>query len=391
MQLIQDLREKYGSRLLLVPIPLRPQLLLFDPKDVAQVLSNTPVPFGTETWEKRAVLEHFELGHILISGPEERPKIRKLHEQALATGKRSHLFAARFSGIINEELQSLLPTDDHSELTLNYNDFIKTWFRIVRRIVFGDAARDDEELTEELDDVRARANWGFLESVDKPHLETFLARLKRYVEKAEHGSLVSLLPKDTGLDLESQVAHWIFAFDPAGIVTFRALALLGCQPDQQERAVAEANAEGFDRPFTRAVVLDTIRLWPTTPAILRELTEDYFIGGKMVKKGTSVVIYAPFFHRNKSLASPHQMRTITWIHNEEDADLSDGLVPFSAGPAKCPGHNLVPMVLNLFINDLLSKAEVGLVELVINPEALPGTLNHTEVKLRLSRRGNNPV
>ena len=44
---MQRLRRKHGPAPLLLPIPGRPQLLLLNPGDVANVLNHTPTPFRT--------------------------------------------------------------------------------------------------------------------------------------------------------------------------------------------------------------------------------------------------------------------------------------------------------------------------------------------------------
>jgi hypothetical protein len=59
-------------------------------------------------------------------------------------------------------------------------------------------------------------------------------------------------------------------------------------------------------------------------------------------------------------------------------------VLFSAGPAMCPAHKLVPMVADLFTDGLLSRASLASIEPKLDPESLPGTLDHIQVKLKLS-------
>jgi len=386
LRLLQDLRRKYGNGPLLLRFPFRSQVLLLDPSHVAQVLSETPVPFASASKEKRSALAHFEPGNILISDASRRAELRPVHEDALAANDRVHPFAEHFKNVVNEELQCLLDNPDGGvKIDLDWDKFSQAWFRIIRRISLGDAARDDERLTGDLDNIRRRANWGFAAFTNKRKLESFQAQLERYLQNREEGSLVSRLPNSSGLDLESQVAQWLFAFDAAGMATFRALALLGCQPDQQSKAIEEANAASADHPFSRAIIIDALRLWPTSPAILRELTKDHQVGGQTFKKGTAVIIFAPFFHRdNERLAFADQMSPSTWINNE--SDLSAGLVPFSAGPAMCPAHNLVPMVASLVMAALLSKATITLVQPLLDPKALPGTLDNFEIKLRLSKQ-----
>lgn len=389
VQLLQQLRRKYGSGPLLINLLFRSQVIVFDPKDVARVLDGTPVPFSPATKEKKSALEHFEPGNLLISDPERRKDLRPVHEHALATGERVHPFAERFNRVIKEELDALFQqADDNGEMQLNWATFQKTWFKIIRRITLGDAARHDDQLTLDMDAIRQRANWGFLARTNNSVLERVQRTLTGYLDYPEEGSLISRFPRGHTSDLElpSQVAQWLFAWDAAGIAMARALALLGCQPEQQQRAYEEvATAVPLDRPFSRAVYLDAIRLWPTTPVILRDLTDDATLGGRAIAKGTGVMIFAPLFNRDtEKVGFADRMEASTWLDGEVETER--GFVPFSSGPAMCPAHNLVPMVAGLFIDGLLSRARIGLAWPVLDPEALPGTLDHTEVKLRVSKR-----
>jgi cytochrome P450 len=118
---------------------------------------------------------------------------------------------------------------------------------------------------------------------------------------------------------------------------------------------------------------------------LRERTEDHIIGGQAIKKGTGIILFAPFFHRDdERLDIANRMSPPTWFDTESKP--SEGLVPFSGGAAICPAHNLVPMVASLAIGAILTKATIGLVEPPLDPEQLPGSLNHFEIKIQLSVR-----
>lgn len=386
LRLLQELCDKYGSGPLILDIPLRPQVLLLDPIHVQQVLKETPVPFSTASQEKQSALAHFEPGHILISIPCRRAKLRPVHEGALATSEPVHPCAEHFRALVERKLQPLLSDIDSNRGTeLNWSDFVQAWFKVVRTIVLGEGARDDEGLTEVFDDIRQRGNWGFLASKDNK-LESFKARMAKYLQRREKGSLVSRLPRDdSNLELEMQAAHWLFAFEPAGMAAFRALALLACQPGQQEQAVKEINGAKILNPFSRSVILESLRLWPTTPVILGELTKDYDLGGETIEKGTGVIIFAPFFHRdNEQLDSADRMAPRNWA--AEGTLPSAGLVLFSSGPGICPAHNLVPMVTSFALDAILSKARVDLIQPLLDPNCLPGTLDHFEIKLRLFKR-----
>ena len=384
VQLMQRLRAKYGDGPLKLRIPFRPQVLLLNAAHVAQVLDGAPTPFNPASKEKRSALAHFEPGNVLISEPERREELRPAHEEALATNTRLHPFHDRFQAIIGEEFQDLLSLSA-ADARVGWKDFSQPWFRVVRRVVLGDRARDDTNLTEILDDLRRRANWAFAVPANRKKLEEFQMRLATYLQDPEPGSLISRLPRDRGLQLESQVAQWLFAFDAAGIASFRALALVGCHPETQEALRQESDLAPNDRRFARAIFLDTIRLWPTTPAVLRELTEEAEIGGTMIRKGTGVIIFAPFFHRDdERLAFAHRLNPAPWV--DQEAAAPKGLVPFSAGPAMCPAHNLVPMLGSLTIGTFLQKAELSLLQPMLKPDHLPASFNHFEIILQLSCR-----
>jgi hypothetical protein len=96
--------------------------------------------------------------------------------------------------------------------------------------------------------------------------------MARYAELAEPGSLAAVMARTRTTATTAplhQVPQWLFAFDPAGMATFRALALLATHPQAAERGRAEARAataeSGWHHPFLRATVLEALRLWPTTP------------------------------------------------------------------------------------------------------------------------------
>src|SRR3954447_6463608 len=108
---MQRLRRKHGPAAVLLPIPGRPQLLLLDPRDVANVLNRTPTPFRTDTNEKRAALNHFEPGNVLVADPARRAVLRPLLEAALSTSNTVHPLVSRFSEVIREECRNVVASD----------------------------------------------------------------------------------------------------------------------------------------------------------------------------------------------------------------------------------------------------------------------------------------
>ncbi|XKM43008.1 hypothetical protein A4U53_034965 (plasmid) [Rhizobium ruizarguesonis] len=100
-------------------------------------------------------------------------------------------------------------------------------------------------------------------------------------------------------------------------------------------------------------------------------------------RGTGGTIFAPFFHRDPELAYANRMEPSIWGPN--DTVPTVGFVPFSAGAAICPAHNLVPTIASFAIGALLSGANITLLQPSLTVNDLPGTFNHFDTRLRLSR------
>ncbi|MFV2121972.1 cytochrome P450 [Streptomyces sp. Act-28] len=178
--------------------------------------------------------------------------------------------------------------------------------------------------------------------------------------RAEPGSLAAALtasPVEPELDPVGQVPHWLFAFDAAGIAAFRTLALLATHPAQDARvrdevAVADP-AEPHLLPYTRACVLESVRLWPTAPFLLREAVRDTDWDGGTLPAGTGFLIYAPLFHRDGALPHADRFAPGTWL--DGTARDTAGLFPFSAGPGACPGEDLVLFLTSTLLAALLER------------------------------------
>lgn len=393
---MQRLRDDYGPGPVLLRVPFRRQAMVLSPEHVHRVLRASPEPFATETKEKRSALAHFEPRNALISHGPERADRRRFHEEALDAHRAVHRLGGAFLPVVAEEADALLLEVRRGGGQLDWPTFARCWFRMVRRIVFGRPARDDEELTATLNRLRADANWAFLKPQNKRLREQFHQRIRRGLAAAEPGSLAQVVAgvRQTAVTApEDQVPQWLFAFDPAGMTTFRALALLASHPEQQGRARQEVgDAAGSaaalqNLPYLRACVLESLRLWPTTPMVLRETTTETVWGnGAVLPAHTHVLIYAPFFHRDGTrLPYADRFAPELWLRDRTAEDWP--LIPFSEGSAFCPGRNLVLMLTSAMLALLLhGHRNIRLVPPArLDPtRPLPGTLNNYALRFNLS-------
>ncbi len=387
---VQRLRDKYGvGPLRLRTPPMWPRALILSPDHVHHVLDNSPEPFATASSEKRAALAHFQPRGVLISHGPERADRRRFNEAVLDADRPLHRLADRFVAVVNEEADELR-SSARQRGELVWNDFANTWFRVVRRVVFGDAARDDHELRQLIDALRSDANWAFLKLRRDDLRHRFYARLDEHLARAEPGSLAHVMTQTRVTDMtepQQQVPQWLFAFDPAGMTTFRALALLATHPAHAERARAEMNDDSTRRelPYLRACVLESLRLWPTTPMVLRETTAPTTWETGELRANTGILIFANFFHRDDQRL-PYADRFTPEIWLEHRTNQHWPLIPFSGGPAICPGRNLVLLTSSSMLAALLRDHRLRLTSpQSLDPQRpLPYTLNNYALRFAIA-------
>lgn len=388
---MQQLRNKYGTGpLLLRTPPGRTQALILAPEHVHRVLDGSPEPFSTASSEKRAALSHFEPKGALISQGPERADRRRYNEQVLDSEQPQHRMAEHFISVVHGEAEHVLHMARRAG-ELSWDVFSDGWFRMVRRIVFGDGARNDAKLRTLINQLRADGNWAFLKPKRRGVRKAFYARLQAHLARAEPGSLASIMAKTPATSVtapEQQVPQWLFAFDPAGMATFRALALLASHPEHAEHAREELREQKGSPtphlPHLRACVLESLRLWPTTPMVLRQSTRETNWETGVMPAKTGILIFAPFFHRDdERLSYANRFAPEIWL--EERDPKAWPLIPFSGGPAICPGRHLVLLLASTMLAALLDDREIWLKPLVRLDarQPLPGTLNNYSLRFHL--------
>ena len=387
---MQHLRGRYGDGPLMLKLPMRSQAVILAPAHVHRVLEQTPEPFATASSEKRAALSHLEPKASLISHGEARADRRRFNEEVLEADNPIHHLAERFIPIVEEEAERIMQAARmRGELT--WEEFEQGWFRMVRRVIFGNGASEDHELSSMTAELRRAANWAFLRPRKKELQEKFFAHLKMLLDRAEPGSLAAVVAQTqkTSQTLpHHQVPQWLFAFDPAGMATFRALALLAAHPEQEAQVREEIRThEGsarYNLPLLRATVLESLRLWPTTPLVLRQTTGETQWESGTMPAHTGVAIFAPYFHRDdQRRVYADRFTPELWLKERNDRDWP--LIPFSGGPAICPARHLVQMLTSSMLASLLKDRRFRLVPADrMDAEKLPGTLNHFSLRFAFS-------
>jgi cytochrome P450 len=138
--------------------------------------------------------------------------------------------------------------------------------------------------------------------------------------------------------------------------------------------------------FLGGCILDTMRLWPTTPLFGRVTTRDVeFPGGEVLKANTQVLIDNAFNHRNDARISyAHRFAPGEWSGG--DAGDSWLFNFFSHGPQGCPGAGLSVFLGQAFLAKLLA-ARTPLCDVGLDPgRPLPHALDIYGPRIRLRSR-----
>ncbi len=392
---MQRVRNKYESDPLPLRIPGRSVALILTPEHVHRVLRESPEPFATATREKTAALAHFEPKGVLISRGAERTDRRRYNEEVLDAHQPVHRLSETFREIVMAEGSRLCRSlVDRADLT--WDAFSDTWFRIVRRILFGDKASDDNEPSAIMAKLRSAANWVYFAPRRRRLLDRLLQQIDSYVARADPESLAGIMARTHATEMSApsqQVPQWLFAFDAVGMTTFRTLALLASYRQYAREVRQEVETQRTSGkhglPYTRAAILESLRLWPTSPLILRETTRETEWPNGVLPAKTELVIYTPFFHRDSErLLYADRFTPALWSNGEEQQEIGP-LIPFSEGPAICPGRHLVLLLAPLMLSAILENARVRLKHperLITEDGKLPGTLNHFKIRFELRSR-----
>jgi cytochrome P450 len=374
---LAEIRRKYpgqGARLLGGRL-----VVLWGEDAMREVLDQSADAFASDSGAKGKGMSHFQPDALTLSRGEEWRERRAFNEAVLATKERTHPDGARFLEVVADEV-------DRMRLfgKLRWKDFERLFDHITLRVIFGDRARDDQELTELLESLMGEANRLVgLSETDEYH--EFYGLLERQLIDPEPGSLVARFaeaPHGDRTRIVQQIPHWMFAMrDTLGANTYRALALAVSDPEVERRAREELAGADLSDPsavdgfsYLEGVLEEAMRLWPTVPLVARETTRETTLAGERIEEGTQVMILNTFNHRD-----PDQVEGADRLQPERWQDGARGSYRFnhlSNGSQYCPGIPLVLLLGKAVIGRLLEGHELILREPELEPgEPLPHMLD----------------
>ncbi len=361
-RLVEGLARKYGPDPFWVRVGAEETLLLTHPEDIHTVLGGSPSPFAADPEAKRKGMAAFQPDALTISRGDVWAKRRAFADAVLKPGSAAHPMARHFAALAVETADKALA----GGAALRFDELNAAFQRLTRRVVFGDEAADDEELTAQLGALMAAGN----KMPGKPAdgYEEFHARIASYVDRPDENALTGMIgaaQADAQTDVPGQLIHWLFAMgDTLPTNLFRALALLATHPDALQRVRDEIGTRKLTTvktvtgsTYLAGCILEAMRLWPTTALFGRVQAEDFrWKNGQKTPAGTPLLIHNLFNHRNRSRFSyADRFAPEEWSEGSAGSDWSFNF--FSHGPQGCPGAGLSIFLGQAFLGQLITQAE----------------------------------
>jgi cytochrome P450 len=316
IKVLDSIRAKHGGEGVRL---LRGKMtVLWGESAIREVLDNSATKYASDAGAKKKGMSHFQPDALTLSRGEEWRDRRKFNEAVLDPDTQ----AARIRDVVDDEVSRLRIGDG-----LRWEQFEQLFDHITLRVIFGDPARNDQDLTDLLEKLMARANRIVGGGPSDDYYE-FYGRIDSYLANPDPYSLIARVadaPQTDKTRIAQQIPHWIFAMrDTLGANTYRALAL----------------AVSGHRDNLPGVLHEAMRLWPTTPLLAREKVED----------GSQVMILNVFNHRDPREPDFNQVRP--------DREGSYRFNHLSNGSQDCPGGPLVMLIGTAVLEQMLSTYDL---------------------------------
>jgi cytochrome P450 len=317
-------------------------VVLWGTDAIREVLDRSADLYASDSGAKGMGMCHFQPDALTLSRGEEWRDRRTFTEFVLGGP------TERFVAVVDDEV-SRLELDGE----LDWPAFEGLFDRLTLRVIFGDRARDDTQLTARLEKLMGEAN-RIVGVGDSRDLPAFHGELERHLRDPEPGSLLSRFadaPQTDRTRVVHQIPHWMFAMrDTLAANTYRALAAIVSNAAIERRARSDAR-------YLEGCLEEAMRLWPTTPLLARETTRDAELCGEALDEGTQVLLLNTFNHRDTDqVPDADRFRPERWAHGPDDYRFNH----LSHGTQDCPGASLVRLLGTAVIARLLERSTLEL-------------------------------
>jgi cytochrome P450 len=385
------------------PVPKPPSYLFNDPDGVRSVLVTNARSYGKSTIQYSAL--SLVTGEGLLSADtaewkRQRPMVQPAFHRETLTTIVSHVATAAERIIEDWNALTEGAVVDIDAAIMN------AALEVVGHALFGsDLSTDADVLTtatlDALDVVIARARVpitppAWVPTPGNRKLSSSVAALDRAVHSMLDSRGVREVPADM-LDLlitarddeghaltETEIRDQVVTFIVAGHETVASaltwtFALLAENPEVMRLLQAEADAvlggnaaqfADYQRlPYARAVIDETLRLYPPAWLITRNSLGDDSLGGYEVPEGSLIIMSPWLLHRHPGVwANPDRFDPQRFIDGEIDRS---AFIPFGAGPRQCIGRDFAYVEAVLLLSSLVAHFDLEYPAGQQRPPAVP--------------------
>ncbi len=385
------------------PVPKPPSYLVNDPDGVRSVLVTNARSYGKSTIQYSAL--SLVTGEGLLSADtaewkRQRPMVQPAFHRETLTTIVSHVATAAERIIEDWNALTEGAVVDIDAAIMN------AALEVVGHALFGsDLSTDADVLTtatlDALDVVIARARVpitppAWVPTPGNRKLSSSVAALDRAVHSMLDSRGVREVPADM-LDLlitarddeghaltETEIRDQVVTFIVAGHETVASaltwtFALLAENPEVMRLLQAEADAvlggnaahfADYQRlPYARAVIDETLRLYPPAWLITRNSLGDDSLGGYEVPEGSLIIMSPWLLHRHPGVwANPDRFDPQRFIDGEIDRS---AFIPFGAGPRQCIGRDFAYVEAVLLLSSLVAHFDLEYPAGQQRPPAVP--------------------
>jgi cytochrome P450 len=230
----------------------------------------------------------------------------------------------------------------------------------------------------------------------------------RWDDKEDHGDFLSslLLTKDsetgkglTKTEIRDEMAVIFLAGHETTANTLSwALYLISQAPDVEARLVSEINEvlEGrtasFDDvinlKFARAVVDETLRLYPPVPVFSRTAVAADVVDGHEIKAGSNMMVSPWLMHRHRALwKNPNRFDPDRFLTKEGRPASKYAYIPFGVGPRTCLGASFALTEAVILLTSIVQKFSLAMpIGKEVAPVARLSLRPHPDLPMVLKKR-----
>lgn len=377
------LRGLYGRNAAWVRFLSKPSLLLFDREVIQRVLDNSPDVYGPPAAKCRG-MAHFQPAAVTVSAGVDWQRRRAFNVAALGDPYADMELAAMVHAVCAEEGAAL-----GAKAELRWADFAHTSQSIMLRVIFGRADEDHRVAHEMLRALMSRANW-LIVRPSLRRLQAYQARLQELIASAARGSLAfraRSLPGAASIPIADQVTHWMFAMsDTLCENVARAAGVIHAIPRTRDLARQEVQNVNLRNPtapgllkYIRACLEETMRLWPSTPFIVRKALHADTICGQRITPGDQLVIPNVLNHVDPTaIAAALEWYPERWLEHSQPSNFYH----LSGGAQSCAGAEIARYVGTQFLAQLVNSGEFHTRNpRIVSAQRLPASYNPFAIRL----------